>query len=333
MLKRKLCQAVFKWDLHCSGPLLIKDERAKEHLGDKEAGFPDCLFVSHSSQVRVEHAARSCGKGPPADLSYYVPGTSIRGPVRAHAERILRTMLPADAVPPGTACDPFAQDQSAPLRSCTKRLEGKAKGREYREACPACKLFGYAGHAGRIQFTDADIHGAASVYRDMIGIDRFTGGVSKTANMRFHVLENAAFSTTVTLINFELWQLGLLAYLFRDFEMGLVPIGFGKTKGFGLVKGKVTEITLSYPQAPERIEHLGTLASADERLRYGLDEAAAPDLPAFDCIDEYLSLYKSVNVKDIGAFFERTAPSFNDRIRKLANVFREGPAAGGEAST
>jgi len=330
MLKRKLCQAVFKWELHCKGPLLIRDERARDHFSGKQKdGYPSCLFVSHASQKQVEQAARSCAKKPPSDLPFYVPGTSIRGPARAHAERIVRTLLPPDAVPPYTACDPFEQEDPA-TQSCSKRLEGKAKGREYAEACPACKLFGYAGHAGRIHFTDADIHGADSVYRDMIGIDRFTGGV-QGANMRFHVLENAAFSTTVSLVNFELWQLGLLAYLFRDFEMGLVPIGFGKTKGFGLVTGKVAEVTLTYLSTPTHIEHLGTLASANEKVRYGLDDCPAPDLPPSAPVDHGISLYKSVQVTDTRVFFERTALSLNARMEKLARASREKERAGKES--
>jgi len=144
--------------------------------------------------------------------------------------------------------------------------------------------------------------------------------------MRFHVLENTRFSTTVTVTNFELWQLGLLAYLFRDFEEGLAPIGFGKTKGFGRVKGKVKKITLTYPTKPARIEHLGSLMGSDsERERYGILSCEAPAFTEFKPEPNGLSWYHSVSVNDSGidSFWETVAPSFNSHIEELNRQTQE----------
>ncbi|HJW85116.1 MAG TPA: RAMP superfamily CRISPR-associated protein [Candidatus Brocadiaceae bacterium] len=331
MLKRKLCEATFQWKLKCEGPLLIRDERyANYKEGKKEDGFPDCLFMSRATEKEIKEKSRQCGNKPPV-MPFYVPGTSIRGPFRAQSERIIRSLLPEGASHPYTACDPFDQ-----VLGCSEQLkkEDGVTRKKYAAACPACKLFGCAGLASRIRFTDADIEkGYSSVYRDMIGIDRFTGGVSKGggdgsgkgANMRFHVLENTTFTTTVTVTNFELWQMGLLAYVFRDFEEGLVPIGFGKTKGFGLVKGEITEITLSYPETPTRINHIGSLMSNEaERADYGIHLYEAPPFgnPPVQKNDGF-SLYKTISVTNIPDFWAKTAPAFNGYVQELVRQAQE----------
>ncbi|MDL1968561.1 MAG: RAMP superfamily CRISPR-associated protein [Deltaproteobacteria bacterium] len=325
MLKRRLCEATFQWELTCKGPLLIRDGRYDCEKGSGKEGFPDCLFMSHLSKEELERVAGSCNNKPP-NMLFYVPGTSIRGPFRALAERIIRSLLPEDAPPHLTACNPFEQEDKKTLGCSTRFEKEKNNKSKYAAACSACKLFGCAGLASRICFTDADIKSYKSVYREMVGIDRFTGGAFQSnkggALMRYHVLEDTMFTTTVTVVNFELWQLGLLAYVFRDFENSLVPIGYGKTKGFGQVKGKITEITLTYPAIPTHIEHMGSLmAGATERDYYGINICEAPsfkDKEHFKQKDnDGLSLYHSVTVTDIDAFWNKVAPSFNKYIEEI----------------
>jgi len=324
MLKRRLCEATFQWELTCKGPLLIRDGRYCCEKGSKEKGFPDCLFMNHLSKDELETVAKNCNNKPP-QMPFYVQGTSIRGPFRALAERILRSMLPEDA-PRLTACNPFEQKDKKTLRCSTHLEEEKNNKSKYAAACSACKLFGCAGLASRICFTDADIKRYKSVYREMVGIDRFTGGAFHSdkggALMRYHVLEDTMFTTTVTVVNFELWQLGLLAYVFRDFEKGLVSIGYGKTKGFGQVKGKITEITLTYPTIPTYIEHMGSLmTSSTERDYYGINVCEVPsfkDKEHFEQKDnDGLSLYQRVTVTDKAAFWNKAAPSFNKYVEEL----------------
>lgn len=293
MLKRRLCEARFTWRLSCEGPLLIADGRyEKKRTDDKDSKgkLPDKVFISHTPQKKVEESVERAGSAEDLrSLAFYVPGTSLRGPVRAQAERILRTVIPGG--PPTTACDPFEQD-AVPARSCSKRLAEEHAAVPYAVVCPACRLFGCTGTASRIQISDADVDKSArSVYRDMIGIDRFTGGVYQGeiteegkkkggANMRFHALEGASFETTLTITNFELWQLGLLAFVFRDFKDGLVSIGFGKTKGFGQIKGKIQHIEVVYPKGRQqgKLQDLYSLASESEREQYGLHPHEAPEM-------------------------------------------------------
>ena len=314
MLKRQLCEASFTWRLACEGPLLIADGRYAKTQKDKER--PQKVFISRADAKVLEQTIGARAEDL-LKLPFYVPGTSLRGPFRAQAERILRSLAPADALAPATACDPFDMEEDS-ARSCSKRLDRTPAPFPYAAACPACKLFGCTATASRIQFSDADIPlrpGLRSVYRDMIGIDRFTGGVHSGANMRLHVLEGAEFTTTVAVRNFELWQLGLLAYVFQDFADGQVALGFGKSKGFGQVRGKVESIALAYPRGKEggKIHHLGSLASAEERARYGLGGEEPPACALARLQVGGLALYESFAVQDLAGFWQSTAAAFNAR--------------------
>jgi CRISPR/Cas system CSM-associated protein Csm3 (group 7 of RAMP superfamily) len=297
--------------------LLVRDGRYSPH-GSAKDGFPQCLFISRRSNTDINILPNQ-----PPKLPYYVPGTSIRGPFRAHAERIIRTLCAETAFPPFTACDPFQEKrESGPLYSCSKQLEAVDESRpQYARVCIACRIFGCAGLASRILFTDGDIKdGYASVYRDMIGIDRFTGGVSANANMKLHVLENTKFETVITITNFELWHLGLMAYVFQDFKDGLVPIGFGKTKGFGQVTGKVVKIGLTYNQESNCIEHLGSLMAEKECIYYDVNQIPSKEFEGLESPgDSSLSWYHRRTVKQdkIDAFFETVAIFFNEKIKAI----------------
>ncbi|HEX9943045.1 MAG TPA: RAMP superfamily CRISPR-associated protein [Thermoanaerobaculia bacterium] len=328
MLKRRLCEARFEWKLSCEGPLLIADGRyeKKRTEGEDRGKSPHKIFISRAPEEKVRQIAEQARTAEQVRLPFFVPGTSLRGPVRAQAERILRTLIEGSA--PATACDPFQQGQG-PAQSCSKRLDETHADVPYAAACPACRLFGCTGTASRIQFSDADIDKSArSVFRDMIGIDRFTGGVyqgeigaagkkSGGANMRFHALEGASFTTAVNLVNFELWQLGLLAFVFRDFEEGLVSIGFGKTKGFGQVKGTIGKIQLVYPNGRHKgkIQHLYSLAE-QERNAYHLHPYEAPDFGLEKVGSGSLDLFETFEVRDVPGFWATVAPAFTDFVEK-----------------
>lgn len=323
MLKRRLCEATFEWKFRCKGPLLVADGRWEEERDRRNPDsalskqLPDKLFQNRQSASAMWDVV-AVRKRPPESLglSYFVPGTSLRGPLRAQCERILRSVLPAEVRPPATACDPFETEDDA-TKSCSKRLDERSVDPPYAAACPCCKLFGCTATASRIELGDADIgHPEGdrfhSVYRDMIGIDRFTGGVHSGANMRFHALENTAFTTTVTARNFELWQLGLLAFALRDFEEGRVSIGFGKTKGFGKVEATVARVVLTYPRgrAMGRVEHLGSLAGSEEVGRYALRSDEPPECPLKDVPSQGIDLYSRFEVQDLPTFWAGAAGAF-----------------------
>jgi CRISPR/Cas system CSM-associated protein Csm3 (group 7 of RAMP superfamily) len=331
MLKRRLCEARFTWRLSCEGPFLIADGRYQKRETEKDGKgkFPDKVFISHTAQKDMQaQVDRASSAEELCSLGFYVPGTSLRGPVRAQAEKILRTVIAGEA--PITACDPFEQGE-VPARSCSTRLAKEHASVPYAAVCPACRLFGCTGTASRVQISDADIEKTArSVYRDMIGIDRFTGGVYQGeitedgkkkggANMRFHALEGASFETHLTITNFELWQLGLLAFVFRDFEEGLISMGFGKTKGFGQVKGAIQNIEIVYPRGRSegKLQDLYSLATEGEREQYRLHAHDSSEVRLDDARPARLDFFETFKVTDIKELWKLSAEAFMNFVARV----------------
>jgi len=99
-------------------------------------------------------------------LKFYIPGTSLRGVIRSHAEKIVRTLW--DDIEDPICCDPFGKN------SCSNRISSAKN--SYKFSCLICKLFGNTHTASRIHVHDSDfMTGIKEIdMRDGIAIDRFT---------------------------------------------------------------------------------------------------------------------------------------------------------------
>jgi len=252
MLKKLVNECRFTLTLETKSPFLIKDGRFDKDQFVEDGIIPrnqkekytNTIFVCLNTEQELKDAVRRYDY---SNLKFYIPGTSLRGVIRSHAEKIVRTLRDGDDN--WICCDLFAKD--GPRLSCSTWLDLAKKKiskiKTYKLSCVICKLFGCTGTASRIQVHDSAISRQGTVgVRDGIGIDRFTGGVSSGANFKNQVLEGYTFQSEITIRNFEIWQLGLLAYVFRDFEQELLTLGFGKSKGFGRVKGTIGEIRIAY---------------------------------------------------------------------------------------
>jgi len=237
VLKQLVNECLITLQIRPDGPILIKS-------GIETVSGPDMAFVRVWRNGEEE---------------VYLPGSSSKGVLRSHAERIARTLNPE------AACNPFAQvDEEA--TSCglifdRRRKVGNLPDQAdqvnqlvYRESCPICKLFGSTWYAGRLATADAYAEGRAPQpqQRDGVGIDRFTGGAAQGVKFDLEVVTEGTFVTTLHLRNFELWQLGLLGFLLADLRDGLVRIGAAKSRGLGKVRGQVRQVQLHFlgPQAP-----------------------------------------------------------------------------------
>ncbi len=226
----------------------------------------------------------------------YIPGSSLKGVLRSHAERIARTLNFDPSVWRIGACDPFGKEFRRRDSSCGEKLQwhkddakkARREGREpecdptpptiYRVSCPICKIFGNTSLVGRLSVGDAYLQPGSNYNlerRDGVGIDRFTGGSAMHAKFDLEVVTNATFETQLTLTNFELWQLGLLAYVLHDLSEGLVTIGAGKSRGLGHVSGgvRLLEVHLPTHRLPQRetpsLWGLDVLELEEDRRAYG----------------------------------------------------------------
>jgi CRISPR-associated RAMP protein (TIGR02581 family) len=221
--------------LESNGPVLIKSGH--------EAGCDPTLVDMNF--VRTSHPKK---RTP----TVFIPGSSLKGTLRSYTERVLRTVLGEGE---GRCCDPFDYDEKSKTRFCGKKLENDTDtAKRYRDSCPACRIFGNTALGGRLAVMDAyppddkdkiKLTNDTEV-RDGVAIDRLVGGVAN-GPFSMEIVTRGVFKTTLILENFELWQVGLLAIALRDLGTGLCPIGFGKTRGFGLLKVEFEQLEVAYP--------------------------------------------------------------------------------------
>jgi CRISPR-associated RAMP protein (TIGR02581 family) len=268
MLKKMINSARIKLDIIPIDPLLIKS-------GQATVGGVDMAFVRTYRNDENEEP--------------FIPGSSIKGMIRAYAEKICRS-LRDDPVP---VCLPYLDPNKSTAQKSEERqyacgltfeklkrdqnLQSIPSPVAYRLSCPACRLFGSHGFAGRLATSDAYLSDrfkeqgkAVFEIRDGVAIDRLTGGTAGGAKYDLEVLTRGEFSTTLDIRNFELWQLGLIALVLRDMEDELVRIGFGKSRGLGRFKAEITSFAVSYyHRNPEKLSGLFALCSQEDRQRYG----------------------------------------------------------------
>jgi CRISPR-associated protein Csm3 len=234
MLKQLLNECIIELVIEPDGPMLVKS-------GLDTIRGPNMAFVRTWRNGQEE---------------VYLPGSSLKGVLRSHAERITRTLKPE------AACDPFVdlkvareEPERADMIFCGHRFrqreekdEQLSNARLYADSCPICRLFGSTYYGGRLATADAYAANGAPrpEQRDGVGIDRFTGGAARGAKFDLEVVTNGEFETSLHLRNFELWQLGLVGFLLEDLKAGLIRVGMGKSRGLGKVTGRVTGVDLHY---------------------------------------------------------------------------------------
>ncbi len=220
MHKRLLNEATIELVIEPDGPILIK-------AGDTGADptRPDMEFV------RTIH--------PNGERTVYLPGSSLKGMLRAHCERIVRSLQGEAA-----ACNPFGDE------SCSQKLKQDMDGvTAYNGSCVICRLFGNTVVAGHLRTADAYPEDPTQVKleeRNGVAIDRIFGSVA-VGPFNFEVAIGGKFKTRLALHNFSLAQLALVGLALRDLKLGRVSIGFGKSRGLGRVKVDFEQMSIRYP--------------------------------------------------------------------------------------
>jgi CRISPR-associated RAMP protein (TIGR02581 family) len=225
MHKRLVNEAVLELTIEPVGPILIKAGKT-----GADPTRPDMEFV------------RTWRGGEPM---VYLPGPSLKGVLRAHCERIARTV---EKDGHWLACDPLDSRQS-----CSARLEKRALTgpKAHKESCFICQMFGNTSLAGHLRPADAYPIAPDEVRveeRDGVAIDRVFGSVA-VGPFQLEVVTEGQFETQIHIKNFSLAQLGLLALALRDLKLGRVGVGFGKSRGLGQVTLTFNQLVLRYPMA------------------------------------------------------------------------------------
>ena len=269
------------------GPLLIKEGRhlATEKGPSREHGKVEIHKERHIVEHRLpREPQRKDLKGAQRDYGhrdgtfdmacvhsttsegdrFYLPGSSLRGVLRSAAERLVGRWQPEWT----QASDPFTNRAEAWVRAERREHRPPDGAAIYAHAGPIERCFGHTALRGRWTVEDAWIKDEQSLrvlVRDGVGIDRATGAARESVKYQFEALisgeHEAVFCTTLTLVNYELWQLGLLAHLLAALDMGELRLGYGTRRGLGRVRVRVSELAFRWfpPKAQQSVN--GTIPS------------------------------------------------------------------------
>lgn len=311
MHKRFVNQCTLDISLVPKGPVLVKS--GKEGADPTK---PDMEFVE------TYHAG---------GRSIYFPGSSLKGAIRAHAERIVRT-LGSDHRP----SDPAQLWASDPLdRDSFKYLdkEGDAQ-KVYRLSSFTDQLFGSVAIASRLRIEDAypaDVKQVKTEERNGVAIDRVFGSVA-VGPFNYQVCTAGEFQTKIHLKNFTLEQLGLLGLVLRDLNEGWFGLGFAKSRGMGLVEVKLKQATVDYPGCVLRDEQIcllggdhhwprtaligaGAFLSDAERQRYGFPAGDVQTTPVAGQEMAYgLGIQMTWTEGQVEDLFTRAVTAWRDRL-------------------
>jgi CRISPR-associated protein Csm3 len=258
-------EATLELTLSPRTPLLIKSGEAT----GLDPSLPDMQFVRTRCPT---------GTGDAEEI-IYIPGSSLRGVLRSHAERLVRSVNPQQACNPNRKPSDEEKRQEAETRlaclaSRVERLDKKSLLELWPLSCFTCRLFGNTGIAARVKVGDLYPNGTLlTEVRQGVAIDRVTGAVAHGPFQMETVTDGEFGADVLTVRNFTLGQLGLLAAALLDLGDGLVPLGHGKSRGLGRVSLSIQQITFRFLKNPEgKVNGIGALADEKTRGDYKLPE-------------------------------------------------------------
>jgi CRISPR/Cas system CSM-associated protein Csm3 (group 7 of RAMP superfamily) len=232
----------------------------------------------------------------------YLIGSSLKGVYRSRCEKIVRTLG-------GVACDP--QEKGGERESCGKKYEEEEE--IYKKSCVVCQLFGSTAMKSRIRVSSAYTNCEIPMKKmDYVAIDRFTGGAAEGKKFNSQIALNGEFNGEIVLNNFEIRQLGLLAYLFKDLYLEDVRVGYGKYKGYGKCKAVVTDVEIACLPGSEIYNRL---------KNYGLnEEKSVRSIFRFNnLVDECNSYNRNETYEEL---LEGIAKSFNEEVKQCISGIR-----------
>ncbi len=224
MHKRLVNHCTIEFSLIPDGPILVKSGQE-----GADPTKPDMEFVE---------TYRAGGK------TIYLPGSGLKGAIRAHSERIVRT-VGRDRRDASNSDVLWASD---PLHDKYEYLEKVSSPDVHRLSSYTDRLFGNTSIASRLRIEDAYPVGEVKLEeRNGVAIDRVFGSTIPGALFNYQVCTAGEFATKIHLKNFTLGQLGLLGLVLRDLDDGWFGIGFAKSRGLGNMKVKFDCVTVQYP--------------------------------------------------------------------------------------
>ncbi|MBG1271220.1 RAMP superfamily CRISPR-associated protein [Nostoc sp. WHI] len=269
MHKRLVNHCTIDLSIIPDGPILIKSGKQ-----GADPTKPDMEFVE------TYHAGKP---------TIYLPGSSLKGAIRAHAERIVKTV--------GSEQRPLGDTQklwaSNPLKNDEYLDNVKEQNKNnpnigeilYKGSSFTDQMFGNTSIASRIRIEDAYPDESKIVRteeRNGVAIDRVFGSTIPGALFNYQVCTGGEFHTKIHLKNFTLSQLGLIGLVLRDLNDGWFGLGFAKSRGLGTVRVQYNKAVVQYPgcqidSETRKINQLGNSGQWNWTFLLGVGEFLLPE--------------------------------------------------------
>ncbi|MCS7015039.1 MAG: CRISPR-associated RAMP protein Csx7 [Gemmatales bacterium] len=216
----------------------------------------------------------------------FIPGSSLKGVLRAFTERLVRTLEQLGKRINGqvvSACDPLDEDQRCVTPKIKEQISEKAADERtfteklWEKSCTVCRLYGSQWLASRVSFQDAVLRNAESLVRltevrDGVGIDRDLGTARTGIKFDFETVPaGAEFDLNLVLENVDDWEVGLVLVALEALGNGHLALGGKTTRGLGWME--LVRLQVQGIQAQDLLQYLGGQIpppTAAERFRQAL---------------------------------------------------------------
>ncbi len=178
----------------------------------------------------------------------FIPGSSLRGVLRSHVERIVRTFEPNAGDGRG-ACQPVVEQQLCITAEKRERIRKEAADEEYARtvfsrSCRVCRVFGSPWLASRVRITDLPcLNGARAERRDGVAIDRDKETVAHKYDFEV-VPPGSEFRLELVADNLDQVERGLLWLGIEELRRGQILVGGFKGRGLGHIRVKEENVRL-----------------------------------------------------------------------------------------
>lgn len=179
----------------------------------------------------------------------FIPGSSLRGVLRSHVERIVRTL--EDTARDGKgACNPVVEKEWCITGERMRQLREEARDKGdlwlaqqvWGESCRVCRVFGSPWLASRVKIADLPLVGETTVeVRDGVSIHREKETVANKYDFEA-VPAGTRFQLRIIAENLTEEERGLLWLGLLELERGHIYVGGFKGRGLGQVKLDKLEI-------------------------------------------------------------------------------------------
>ncbi|MFL6261118.1 MAG: RAMP superfamily CRISPR-associated protein [Thermoanaerobaculia bacterium] len=208
----------------------------------------------------------------------FLAGSGLKGVIRSHAERLLRTR--------GLyACDPTLTRTTGGRQdvACGSLRKDDARRRNIRQLphdgqCSTCFTFGSLHLAGRFRVSDAfpveglDEDTNLTEVRTGVGIDRRSQSAQRGVLYDTEVVVRGGFDVRIQGENYSLWQAALVLSTLDDLNAGLLRVGACKARGMGSVRVEGLKVEMGFlDRASDQLTGARQITSSE--ADYALPEA------------------------------------------------------------